>query len=153
MNRFSTLKRVRNTEQGKAENTLDRYFSEMIRERDKDSPCIACGYFHAEYQAGHNRRREILATRWDYRNVNGEGTTCNQGHVRKFGVKDMDLYREHLDERWGEGMSNELYQISKLSKQWTLNEINLLKDACRKGYPVYKQVYDSLLQEWNPLRA
>lgn len=138
------MNRVRNTEQGRAEATLDRYFSLMIRERDKDKPCIACGEIHREYQAGHYRMREIMATRWDYKNVNGEGSSCNQGHVRKYGIKDMDLYRENLDARWGDGTANNLYQISKKSKQWALNEINLLKDAARKGYPVYKQIYDEL---------
>lgn len=140
------MNRVRNTDLGRAENLLDRYFSIMIRERDKEKPCIACGKYHTNYQAGHYRRRELLATRWDYRNVNGEGEGCNMGHKRKYGIKDMDVYRENLNNRWGAWTAEALYERSKPFKghRFTLIEIKTLSDAARKGWRVYHQIYDEI---------
>lgn len=142
------MNRVRNTDLGRAQNLLDRYFSLMVRERDKEKSCIACGKVHRVYQAGHYRRRELLATRWDYRNVNGEGEGCNIGHATKYGIKDMDLYRENLDAKWGRGTCDELYELSKPFKghQFTLIEIKTLSDAARKGTKVYQKIYDEITQ-------
>lgn len=143
------MNRVRNTEMGRAEHTLDVNLSVMVRERDKDKPCIACGKFHRVYQAGHYRRRELLATRWDYRNVNGEGEGCNMGHNSKYGSKDMDLYRENLNNRWGAGTTDELYDLSKPFKghQFTLIEIRTLSDAARRGHRVYEPIYDEIISK------
>jgi hypothetical protein len=125
---------------------LDRAFSTMIRARDEGKPCIACGKTHREWDAGHYRRRELMSTRFNYQNVNAEGKGCNRGtHNNKYGMKDMDLYRENLDKRWGRGTAQRLYKLSQQLRQWDERDLNVLTDAARRGFAVYRQVYDELV--------
>jgi hypothetical protein len=128
----------------KAVKSLDLSFGKMIKERDADLLCIACGKQHQTYEAGHYRSRDCMSTRFDPRNVNKEGFGCNRGHATKYGVKDMDLYRENLDKKWGKGTADELYAKSKELRQWDLNELNLLKDAAKRGIKVYEQIYKEI---------
>ena len=138
MNRYSK------TPQARAEKRLDDAFSLMIRARDAGLPCIACGKPHRIYEAGHYRRHDCMPTRYDYRNVNAEGEECNRSHIRKYGMKDMDLYRENLDKRWGRGTAQRLYRLSQKTKQWDVKDLDALTAAARMGFPVYKQLYDEL---------
>ena len=122
----------------------DDAFSLMIRERDRDEPCIACGKEHREWDAGHYRRRELMPTRFHPFNVNKEGRGCNQGHVTKYGIKDMDLYRENIDAKWGAGMADFLYKLSQKIEPWTTDELAQLRSAARLGPRVYQQLYFEL---------
>lgn len=128
----------------KAISSLDRAFSKMIRERDKDLPCIACNRFHRTYEAGHFRPRGMMPTRWDPINVNKEGYGCNRTHVTKYGIKDMELYRENLDKRWGKGTATMLYKISQSMRQFSIEEMQQLTHAAKLGYPAYQQLYSEL---------
>lgn len=123
----------------------DRAFSLMIRDRDADQPCIACNQFHKEYDAGHYRKREDMPTRYHPWNVNREGKGCNRGtHSVKFASKDMDLYRENLNVRWGKGTTEFLYRLSQNIEPWETRELEQLRAAARIGYPVYLQLYREL---------
>jgi hypothetical protein len=122
----------------------DDAFSLMIRERDVNEPCIACCGVHKEYQAGHYRRRELMPTRYHPFNVNSEGTGCNLGHVRKYGIKDMDLYRENIDKKWGAGTAAFLYKISQPIEPFTTEELEQMRHTMRLGYNAYCQFYKSI---------
>ena len=123
----------------------------MIRERDGDDKCIACGRDHSNWDAGHYRRRELMPTRFHPQNVNKEGVGCNRGtHNNKFGMKDMDFYRENLDRKWGKGTADRLYKLSQKIEPWTTEELEQLRSAARMGYPVYCQFYRKLRpHHWN----
>jgi len=123
----------------------DRAVSIMIRDRDREEPCIACGNIHKVYDAGHYRRRELMPTRFHPYNLNSEGTGCNRGtHNNKYGMKDMDLYRENLDAKWGKGTADRLYKLSQEIEPWTTSELQQLRSAAKMGYRVFTQVYFEL---------
>lgn len=86
------------------EKELDDAFSAYIRFRDKDKPCICCGFslmastdgVGGHYDAGHYIPRKHMATRWDEANVNAQRKYCNR---RKGG--NYVGYRIGLIERAG----------------------------------------------------
>lgn len=116
----------------------------MIRARDIELPCISCGKPHKEYQAGHYRRRELMATRYHPFNVNAEGTGCNLGHVSKYGIKEMDLYRENLDAKWGAGTADFLFKLSQKSEPWETAELEQLRSAAKHSVAAYAKLYFEL---------
>lgn len=121
----------------KLKRKLDRLFHPMIRLRDQGKPCIdLCGK-QGVMQAGHFRRRELRATRWDYRNVNAQTAYCN--------AWDNDTYRhaKGIDERWGNGTAKKLDDKSKKIKQWTGKELEQLIEAT-KNYDTYVEVYNTI---------
>ncbi|HKF48305.1 MAG TPA: recombination protein NinG [Terracidiphilus sp.] len=123
----------------------DRAVSLMIRERDANDPCIACNKLHKEYDAGHYRRRELMPTRFHPMNLNHEGIGCNRGtHNNKYGMKDMDLYRENLDLKWGAGTAQFLYKLSQIIEPWETKELEQLRSAARMGPRVYEKFYFEL---------
>jgi len=135
---------TRNEHQAKIEAT-DRAVSLMIRERDRDEACIACGKCHKDYDAGHYRRRELMPTRFHPLNINHEGSGCNRGtHNNKYGMKDMDLYRENLDKKWGDGTAQFLYKLSQKIEPWETTELEQLRTAARMGPRAYEQLYFEL---------
>ena len=135
---------TRNEHQAKIEAT-DRAVSLVIRERDRDEACIACGKVHDKYDAGHYRRRELMSTRFHPFNLNNEGTGCNRGtHNNKYGMKDMDLYRENIDKKWGAGTAQFLYKLSQKIEPFTTDELEQIRTAAKMGYPVFRQIYFEL---------
>ncbi|HLY40455.1 MAG TPA: recombination protein NinG [Terracidiphilus sp.] len=123
----------------------DRAVSLMIRERDRNEPCIACGKPHKEYDAGHYRRRELMSTRFHPMNLNREGKGCNRGtHNTKYAMKDMDLYRENVDKKWGAGTAQFLYKLSQTIEPWETRELEQLRTAARMGPRAYEQLYFEL---------
>jgi hypothetical protein len=54
----------------KLKRKLDILFSALIRERDKNHPCITCPKAKATFHAGHFRPRGFMSTRWNPFNVN-----------------------------------------------------------------------------------
>ena len=122
----------------KAKKKLDIAFSILIRERDKDLPCITCGASGRQMDAGHFRRRECMSTRWDYKNCNSQCSKCNRFESRGY------EYGINLDKRWGKGTAKELFHLSMKMKNWTAEEINQLTDAAKRGYRIYVQLFDEL---------
>lgn len=121
----------------KLKRKLDIVFSPIIRERDKGKPCIdGCG--RKGEQAGHFRRRELMATRWHPQNVNGQSAYCN--------AWDNDGYRHAIgiDKRWGKGTAKKLEFLSRQTKQWSVEELLALIEACKLGYERYCKVYGEL---------
>jgi Bacteriophage Lambda NinG protein len=130
------------TEHQKKIRKTDAAFSLMIRERDVAAVCIACARTHTAWGAGHYRRREIMSTRFHPWNVNKGGGGCNRGtHNNKYGMKDMDLYRENLDSKWGKGTADYLYELSKKIEPFTIIELKQLTHAAKLGSRAYEQFY------------
>lgn len=129
----------------KLKKKLDTLFSALIRERDKDLPCIdLCGKDYPVKQCGHFRRRELMSTRWNPKNSNGQNMTCNY-----FASRSNDIYRHSLgiDERWGAGMSKKIYQLSEKQKQWTGTELESLISAAKQGYEGFYTKYYEICPE------
>jgi hypothetical protein len=72
------------------------------------------------------------------------GVGCNRGHVTKYGIKGMDLYRENIDRKWGKGRAGFLYRLSQKIEPRTTVELGTLVDAARRGWRVYNAVYREL---------
>jgi len=83
---------------GKIKKKLQIVFNKYIRERDIDKPCISCGKFFPDKDAGH-----FFATqgydglRFDEDNVNGECKGCN-----RFDESHLIGYTHNLPNRIGE---------------------------------------------------
>jgi hypothetical protein len=87
MTRKFGLRQHGQSEKAKAICELDTALSQLIRARD--SSCITCGPGDVPLDAGHFRRRECMATRFDYRNVAGQCTEENRfkgGNLQKFSL-------------------------------------------------------------------
>ena len=89
--------------------------------------------------------RGKMMTRFDPRNVNAECTGCNNSHYSKYELKDMALYAENVDIKWGAGTAAELYRLSKQTKQWEIKELEQLVAAAKMGCPVYKHLYEEII--------
>lgn len=115
--------------------------SAAIRERDKNKPCIdKCGRT-GKKQAGHYTSRKDKATALDPRNINGQNEFCN---VWDTDVKRFDRHAEGIDERWGKGTAEELYRLSKTTKQWSVKDLEKLIAALKVGYAAYEKLYFEL---------
>lgn len=88
---------------------LDKLFSLMIRTRDAELPCVACGEF-GTLQAGHFVKRKILSTRWHPWNVNGECQGCNG-----FDTRHLIGYYTNVEKRYGAGTAEVLLKLSRTS--------------------------------------
>lgn len=91
-----------------AKQKADRYFSEYIRLRDKNKPCITCAKFTSNKDAGHFISRRFEATRYDEKNVHGQCQKCNRfqyGNQFEFGVR--------IDEKFGRGTAEKILIKSK----------------------------------------
>ena len=119
------MKRTRLNRYGKSKiaklkRKLDEIFSRYVRKRDKDEGCISCG-FNGNLQAGHFRRRELMATRWEDKNVNGQCARCNLW----LGGATYE-YAKGLDKKYGKGTAEELYKLSQKIKQWSAEELEAM---------------------------
>jgi len=104
------------SERAKAIRKLDTALSQLIRARDR--ACITCGRGHVPLDAGHFRRRECVATRFDYRNVAGQCKKANRfegGKPYEFGLA--------IDERFGKGTAARLFKLSKTTEEWKIGEL------------------------------
>lgn len=135
--KFSSLNRSGKSEKSKAIHKLDVALSNLIRSTDE--VCATCGKPHEVYDCGHFRRRECMATRFDYRNVAKQGQKENRfegGKPYEFGL--------YIDRKWGRGTAKKLYRLSKKIWQWEISELEQLADAARHSFMAYRQVYDTL---------
>ena len=137
----SPLARRGKSEFSRAVAKLDMAFSKMIRERDKNLPCISCGAVGREVDAGHFRIRQNMATRFHPKNVNAECRRCN-----RFGSMGFE-YGVNLDKKYGEGTANKLYQLSTETKQWEVRDLEALCDAAKRGVRVYGALYNELCKK------
>ena len=110
---------------------LWRIFSIFIRLRDSDKDgvcsCITCGFRErwnsGMIDAGHFRSRKHSNTLFHEKNVHAQCKKCNG-----FGAGEQYIYGKELDERYGEGTADELTQLSRQSKSFTIYELeNLIK--------------------------
>lgn len=125
----------------RAKKRLDISFAKLIRKRDAGKPCIDnCGR-KGELQCGHFRRRELMSTRWNPRNSNGQVAACNAW------FDDGYLHAIGIDARWGAGTTKELHAISRKVKQWSTPQVLALIAAGEKGLKAYEEVYKELTKD------
>lgn len=111
------LSRTGKSRIAKLKRKLDIVFSKYIRERDKDEPCVSCP-FKGSLQCGHFRRRELMSTRWNEYNSNGQCARCNLW----LGGATYE-YAKGLEKKYGKGTAEKLYKESQKVKQWTEKEL------------------------------
>jgi hypothetical protein len=123
----------------KLKRKLDILFSFLIRERDKNDPCITCPKTKATFHAGHFRPRGFMATRWNPFNVNKQCNYCNvfkDGAAYEYGIA--------LDKKYVLGTAAELYRVSQQIKQWDARELTALIAAAKLGYSYYVDLYQKI---------
>lgn len=121
---------------------LDAAVSLLVRERDKDKPCIdMCGDTWSRWQAGHFRPRWMMSTRYDLKNINRQQMNCNYYRSHK---NDLIRHERGIDERWGKGTADMLYELSKKTRGFTNDELRALIAAAKKGIEEYEKTYYSL---------
>ena len=98
-------------------------FNKYIRLRDKDEPCISCGYISdgknsRQWHAGHYRPAgQNTALRFDERNVHKQCEQCNR---RKSG--NLVHYRENLIAKIGI-VTVAILESEKSTKKWSVDEL------------------------------
>lgn len=80
----------------------DKYFSEYIRKRDKNKPCVTCGAF-AQKDCGHFISRRFENTRYDEMNSHGQCLKCN-----RFEHGNQFEYSLSIDRMYGKGTAEKL---------------------------------------------
>tara|TARA_R100000541_G_scaffold551_1_gene3746 strand:+ start:1986 stop:2378 length:393 start_codon:yes stop_codon:yes gene_type:complete len=93
---------------------LDSVFSQYIRLKDADefgnATCFTCGKVDhwKKLQNGHFQSRKHYSTRWLEQNCQIQCAGCN---VFRYG--EQFLFSKYLDEKYGDGTSEELYYKAK----------------------------------------
>tara|TARA_B100000768_G_scaffold34260_1_gene32858 strand:+ start:1734 stop:2126 length:393 start_codon:yes stop_codon:yes gene_type:complete len=93
---------------------LDAVFSQYIRLKDADefgnATCFTCGKVDhwKKLQNGHFQSRKHYSTRWLEQNCQIQCAGCN---VFRYG--EQFLFSKYLDEKYGDGTSEELYYKAK----------------------------------------
>ena len=132
-------KKIRVLSYAATKRKLDAEFAAMIRARDSGLRCISCGERPPE-QAGHFIRREILATRWHYQNVNGQCAYCN-----KWLDGNQFQYGTALNRRYGMGTTDKLMGLARNHKfKLKTNHLQELRDAVKDGYDDFVIKYEAL---------
>jgi hypothetical protein len=129
----------------------------MIRERDKDLPCILAEYNDCdprdERECRHFIEREREPTRYHPFNLNSESKGCNKSHVSGYRPDKGVRYGLAIDQKWGAGVALFLYRLAHplheknaipRDESWSVNELNTIKDAARRGSRIYEAVYFDL---------
>src|SRR5690554_3063475 len=91
-----------------AKKKADKYFSQFIRKRDENKPCITCGK-RGEMDCGHFISRRFESVRYDERNANGQCLKCNRfqnGNQFEHGLA--------IDRLYGKGTAETLHIKSKM---------------------------------------
>lgn len=99
----------------------DRYFSEYIRLRDKDAPCITCGSYVSDADCGHFLSRRFQSTRYDEKNANKQCAKCN-----RFEYGNQWEHGLAIDKKFGEGTSHEIYLKSKMNCKRTKYDFDMI---------------------------
>jgi hypothetical protein len=116
----------------KLKQDVQKIFNEYIRLRDIDKPCISCGQFKDNMQAGHFFSvRMYDALRFDEDNCAGECSGCNC-----FNDSHLIPYRDNLLSRIGQQRFDELYEraanYKKNGYKWSRSELLELKEYYQK---------------------
>lgn len=109
-------------------------FSKYIRLRDSDEngicTCFTCGdrqeWNSGGMQAGHFVGRRHWSTRYHEQNVHAQCTRCNMyqsGMQYEYGLK--------LDQKYGEGTAQKLFELSKQTVHMNQNDIDGLAEHYR----------------------
>lgn len=137
-------KRRKLTRMQRLRKTLDKQFSEMIRARDAELPCVSCGQWKPNKQAGHFMKREILATRWHPQNVHGECAGCNG-----FDPHHYIGYHKTLEECVGVGTTEKLATLAKIHWKPLPDQLERLILACGNPYD-YESEWYAVQREFAP---
>ena len=102
---------------------LDDIFSKWVRLSnaiDGFVNCFTCGknYHWKKLHAGHFMSRTPHSTRWDERNVNPQCFYCN---IQLGG--NQFVHGRKIDEKHGEGTSDELFRLSKTTVKYTPSDL------------------------------
>jgi hypothetical protein len=153
MPRYNGLHAVGTTSRQRAIRNTDDAVSLMVRARDLEIPCILFSESPCNpkntMECGHFIERGIEATRFHPMNVNKECASHNSSHVSGFRPDKGFPYGLAIDKKYGNGAALFLYRLAhplhtkELTPQdsFTEIELDLLKDAARKGPRVYEQIY------------
>ena len=87
----------------------DRYFSEYIRQRDMDKPCITCGKHTSEKDCGHFISRRFESVRMDEQNAHGQCIKCN-----RFEYGNQFEHGQQIDKIYGQGTAEKILLKSKM---------------------------------------
>ena len=115
----STLKAFNDSDKNVLKRKAINVFNNYIRLRDKNKPCVSCGYFgeNRQFHAGHYRPAgNVAILRFDERNVHRQCSICNN-HLSGNLVK----YRFELIARIGLDQVEEL-EVTNDPKQYTIEE-------------------------------
>jgi hypothetical protein len=154
MRRYKGLHSVGTTDRQRAIRNADDAVSLMIRERDKDLPCILFEFNDCdprdERECGHFIEREREATRYHPWNLNSESKGCNKSHVSGYRPDKGFPYGLAIDEKYGAGTALFLYRLAHplheknampRDESWSVRELGTLTDAARRGATVYEATY------------
>jgi hypothetical protein len=103
-------------------------------------------------ECGHFIERQFEVTRFHPMNVNKECAPHNSSHVSGFRPDKGFPYGLAIDKKYGKGAALFLYRVAHPlhtkeltpKESFTEDELNLLKDAARKGPRVYEAAYYEL---------
>jgi hypothetical protein len=101
------LRSSKNIKSAKAK--ADKYFSEYIRKRDFNKPCITCGKHTTEKDCGHFISRRFEAVRMDEKNAHGQCIKCN-----RFEYGNQFEHAKQVDRLYGVGTADKLLLKSKM---------------------------------------
>lgn len=114
-----TLKAFNDSDKNVLKRKAIQVFNAYIRARDKDKPCVSCGYKDGARQihAGHYRPAgNVAILRFDERNVHAQCSICNN-HLSG----NLVNYRKELINRIGLDQVEEL-EATNEPKQYTIEE-------------------------------
>jgi len=103
---------------------LDAIFSQYIRLKEADdlgnATCFTCGKkdHWKKLQNGHFQSRKHYSTRWNETNCQVQCAGCN---VFRYG--EQFLFSKYLDEKYGDGTSEELFTKAKQIVKFSNNEL------------------------------
>lgn len=100
--------------------------NEYVRLRDKDEPCISCGYSGADriWHGGHYiPMGSSSALRFDERNIHKQDSQCNL-----FKSGNLAEYRKGLIDKIGLETVEELEAKRNDTKKWTIEELKEIID-------------------------
>lgn len=115
----SALKAFNDSDKNILKRKAIQVFNAYIRARDKDKPCVSCGYKDGARQihAGHFRPAgNVAILRFDERNVHAQCSICNN-HLSG----NLVNYRKELISRIGLDQVEEL-EATNDPKQYTIDE-------------------------------
>ena len=92
-----------------AKKKADKYFSDFIRKRDAQKPCVTCGNYKSDKDCGHFVSRRFEATRYDEKNAHGQCLKCN-----RFENGNQFEHGQAIDKMYGEGTAEKLFIKSKM---------------------------------------